>query len=86
MVDDKRLVLEVVPLEAAGAEIQGGIGTAVVEKTDIISISYTGTDPQWDMLRNSHFVDATVDLFARHGSQQWTRMGEFPIARQIVER
>jgi hypothetical protein len=38
------------------------------------------------MLHNSHFVDATVDLFARHGSQQWTRVGEYPIARQIVER
>jgi hypothetical protein len=38
------------------------------------------------MLHNSHFVDAKVDLFARYGSQQWTRMGEYPIARQIVER
>src|SRR5215210_6346614 len=50
------------------------------------ALGYTGTDPQWDMLHNSQFVDATVDVFARYGSQQWTRMGEFPIARQIVER
>jgi hypothetical protein len=50
------------------------------------SLGYTGSDPQWDMLRNSHFVDARVELFARYGSQQWTRMGEYPIARQIVER
>ena len=49
-------------------------------------LGYTGTDPHWDMLHNSQFVDARVDLFARYGSQQWTRMGEYPIARQIVER
>jgi hypothetical protein len=49
-------------------------------------LGYTGTDPHWDMLHNSQFVDAKVDLFARYGSQQWTRMGEYPIARQIVER
>ena len=47
---------------------------------------YTGTDPQADLLQNSHFVDATVDLFARHGSRQLTRIGEYRIARQIVER
>ena len=49
-------------------------------------LGYTGTDSQWDMLRHSQFVDATVDLFARSGSQQWKRVGEYRIARQIVER
>jgi hypothetical protein len=47
---------------------------------------YTGADSQWDLLENSHFVDATVDLFARYGSRQWTRIGEYPVARQIIER
>ena len=35
---------------------------------------------------NSEFVDATVDVFARYGSRQWTRVGEYRIARQIIER
>jgi hypothetical protein len=47
---------------------------------------YTGSDPHWDLLKNSQFVDATVDLFARYGSRQWARVGEFPIARRIIER
>ena len=47
---------------------------------------YTGTDGQWDMLRNTHFVDAKVDLFARYASQQWTHIGEYAIARRIIER
>jgi hypothetical protein len=49
-------------------------------------LGYTGTDSQWDMLQNSHFVDARVDVFARYGSRQWERIGEYGIARAIVER
>jgi len=67
---------------SAGLPPAASTGPLVIKGT----LGYTGTDPQWDMLHNSHFVDATVDLFARHGSQQWTRVGEYPIARQIVER
>jgi hypothetical protein len=47
---------------------------------------YTGTDGQSDLLQNSKFVDATVDVFARYGSRQWTRVGEYRIARQIIGR
>jgi polysaccharide biosynthesis transport protein len=39
------LVLEIVPLDVATADIQGAMGTAVQEKTNIIEISWTGTDP-----------------------------------------
>jgi hypothetical protein len=67
---------------STGLPPEASTGALVIKGT----LGYTGSDPQWDMLRNSHFVDATVDLFARHGAQQWTRVGEFPIARQIVER
>jgi polysaccharide biosynthesis transport protein len=44
-VDSDGIVLEVVPLDVATADIRGSIGTTVQEKTDIIEISYTGTDP-----------------------------------------
>ena len=30
------------------------------------------------MLRNSHFVDAEVELFAKYASEQWKRVGEYP--------
>lgn len=68
----------------------GSSGLAPAAATDRLVIKgdagYTGADSQWDLLRNSHFVDATVDLFARYGSRQWARVGEYRIARQIVER
>jgi len=45
---------------------------------------YTGTDERDALLRNSQFVDAKVELFVKSGSSGWTRIGEFPIARQII--
>ena len=44
---------------------------------------YTGTDQYDELLRNSHFVDAKVEVFVKAGSGQWTRVGEYPIARQF---
>ena len=47
-------------------------------------LGYTGSDPSDELLANSHFVDATVDVFAKVGSTQWARVGEFPIDRQLL--
>jgi hypothetical protein len=48
-------------------------------------LGYTGTESRADMLKNSHFVDAKVDLYAKYASTKWTRLGEFPITRQLIE-
>jgi hypothetical protein len=45
---------------------------------------YTGTDPADELIRNSQFVDAKVEVFVKAGSGQWTRVGEYPIARQFI--
>jgi len=45
---------------------------------------YTGTDDRDEMLRNSHFVDAKAELFVKSGSSNWTRIGEYPVARQLL--
>jgi hypothetical protein len=45
---------------------------------------YTGEDPEDVLLTNTQFVDVTVDLFAKYGSEQWTRLAAFPIDRQFV--
>ena len=45
---------------------------------------YTGTDPIEDLLNNSQFVDAKVEVFVKAGSSQWTRVGEYPIVRQFT--
>jgi hypothetical protein len=45
---------------------------------------YTGTDDRDDMLRNSHFVDAKAELFVKSGASNWTRIGEYPVTRQLL--
>ena len=45
---------------------------------------YTGSEPRLQMLKHSQFIDAKVDLFARHGSRTWAKIGEFPIERKLL--
>jgi|SRR5581483_1430212 len=49
-------------------------------------LGYTGTDPREEMLHNSQFVDAVVELFGKYGSAQWKRIGEYPIARTLITK
>ena len=48
------------------------------------ALGYTGTDPVDELLNNSKFGDAKVEVFVKAGSGQWTRVGEYPIARQLT--
>ena len=48
------------------------------------NLGYTGTESRMQMLRNSQFVDAKVEIFGRHGSRSWQKLGEFPIDRQLL--
>jgi len=48
-------------------------------------LGYTGSEQtREDMLRNSHFVDAEVELFAKYASEQWKRVGEYLISRRLL--
>jgi hypothetical protein len=76
--------------EEIGAEfrpVSGSGELAAGATTDTITlkapIGYTGSDSHEALMLNSHFVDAKVELFVKAGSGQWTRVGEYPIARQL---
>lgn len=76
--------------EEIGAEfrpVSGSGELAAGATTDTITLKaplgYTGTDPHEALLQNSQFVDAKIELFVKSGSAQWTRVGEYPIARQL---
>lgn len=45
---------------------------------------YTGTEPRLQMLQNKEFVDARVEIFGKHGSRNWVKMGEYQIDRQLL--
>lgn len=50
-------------------------------------LGYTGRDQsRQEMLQNSHFVDAKVELFAKYASTQWARVGTHPITRQLLSK
>lgn len=59
----------------------GATGGALVVRSPR---GYTGSQPRHEMLKNKEFVDVKVDLFARHGSRTWTKIGEFPIERKLL--
>ncbi|HWK09806.1 MAG TPA: hypothetical protein VNR64_07140 [Vicinamibacterales bacterium] len=49
-------------------------------------VGYTGDPPQTraDMLKNSHFQDIRVHIFAKHSSSQWIEIGAFDLPRQLL--
>ncbi|MGE0040751.1 MAG: hypothetical protein AB7H88_18025 [Vicinamibacterales bacterium] len=59
-------------------------------KTDTIvlqsALGYTGVQPRMQMLQNSNFIDAKVEIFLKQGSRAWAKLAEFPIDRQLLTR
>jgi hypothetical protein len=71
--------------------VAGSQGLAPAATSDPITIKsqlgYTGSDQsRQEMLQNSQFVDAKVELFAKYGSTQWVKVGNFPITRQLLTK
>jgi hypothetical protein len=50
------------------------------------ALGYTGDQPRMQMLQNREFVDAKVDIFLKTGSRTWSKLGEYPIQRQLLTR
>src|SRR5438094_5912700 len=48
------------------------------------ALGYTGTESESELLENSEFVDASVDIFVKYASAQWTRVAQVPIARRLI--
>jgi hypothetical protein len=71
--------------------VAGSDGLAPGAETAPLTIrsqrGYTGSDQsRQEMLANSHFVDAKVEILAKYGSAQWKRLGEYPITRRLIEK
>jgi hypothetical protein len=72
-------------LTVTGSE---GLGAGATSKALVASSQqgYKGTEPRADILKNSYFIDAKADVFAKYGSTQWQKVGEYPITRQLIAR
>jgi hypothetical protein len=73
-------------LTAVGSE-----GLAPGATTPVLTVrsqnGYTGADQtRDDMLHNSQFVDAEIEFFAKYGSIQWQRIGEYVVTRRLITK
>ena len=59
----------------------GATTTSIVLRSNL---GYTGVQSRLQMLKNREFVDGTVQIFGKHGSRTWAKMGEFNIDRQLL--
>jgi hypothetical protein len=73
---------------AGYVKITGSEGLAPGATSDPVSVKsprgYTGNESRQEMMANSQFVDARVQLFAKYASTQWKLVGEFPVERKLL--
>jgi len=48
------------------------------------NLGYTSIEPRAQMLKHSQFVDAQVQVFVKHGGEQYVKLGEWPVARDLL--
>ena len=69
-------------VRAVGDSLKAGAtGGEIVLRSNL---GYTGEQPRAEMLSNGQFVDARVEIFGKHGSRTWQKLGEFTIDRQLL--
>jgi len=63
-----------------------GLGPGASSETYVMrsALGYTGEQPRHEMLQHGQFRDAKVEIFAKHGSGQWVKLGEYNVARQLL--
>ena len=61
-------------------------GATSEPQTVTSKLGYTGTESRQQMLDNSQFVDAKVQIFAKYGSIQWQRVAEYAIPRKLITK
>jgi hypothetical protein len=69
-------------------KITGSEGLAVGATSTPVSVKsprgYTGSESRQEMMSNSQFVDARVQVFAKYASTQWKLIGEYPVERKLL--
>lgn len=65
---DQQVIVSVGPLSSASSQVRGTIATRVIPQTDVIEITYRGTDPA--VVRDA--ANAVADAYARFSSELQT--------------
>lgn len=68
----------------------GPDGLAAGQSTPVMvlrsNLGYTGEQPRLDILKHASFVDARVEIFAKYMANNWVKLGEYRVARQLLTR
>lgn len=67
-----------------GDGLQAGASTNAITVRG--KVGFTSPQPRAEMLQHRLFKDVDVRIFAKHGSAQWIRLGEYRVARQLLTR
>lgn len=59
----------------------GTLSSSIVLRSPL---GYTGLQPRGEMLQNKEFVDAKVEVFGKYGADNWTKLGEYAVQRQLL--
>ena len=59
----------------------GKVGNSLVLRS---TLGYTSPQSRAQMLQNREFVDAKVNVFGKHGSRTWIKMGEYTVERHLL--
>jgi hypothetical protein len=49
-------------------------------------LGYTGSESRQQMLEDKEFVDAKIQVFAKYGSTQWQKVGEYTVPRTLITK
>src|SRR3954453_7442890 len=70
--------------------VAGSSGLAPGAPSDPVTVTsqlgYTGDEARADMMKNSQFVDAKVQLFAKYAATQWVKIGGNPGTRRRLSK
>lgn len=61
-------------------------GATTPSQTVKSSLGYTGSESRQQMLANSQFVDAKIQVFAKYSNTQWQKLGEYSVPRTIIDQ
>ena len=69
----------------AGSE---GLGPGATSASQTVNsqLGYTGTESRQQMLDNSQFVDAKIQIFAKYKATQWQKVGEYGVPRRLITK
>jgi hypothetical protein len=65
-----------------------GLAPGATSETQIVKsqLGYTGSESRQQMLDNTQFVDAKIEIFAKYGSIQWQKVGEYAVPRTLIAK